>query len=746
MRWRRLGPGGGGAMYIPTVHPTDERTVFVACDMTGSYLTRDGGESWRQINFHGRVYSFAFDARDAATQYAGATGLYVSRDYGDTWSLLYPAKAQVVAETTQGDHASHAYVTGGAMPQGNVEAILSDPSVNGGLWIALNSASLKNFYEPGRLSILYSDDAGRTWPWTLPLQGERIAKICPIGPGEALVFTDDAIHTVQAGGQGIAIVHTHRAPGKVSDAAYGRDPSSGKWVYFFTTKAQAPQTSDFHAGVYRSLDGARTWQETGVGLAEDYVAGQRRIFSHVAVCQNDARTVYLSLSEPESASERVPGAESYFGLFKSEDMGERYAWALRIGDHNPSNRTLGWVEKDYSTGWGGAPFGLGICPGNARVCYATDWGTAYRTGNGGQTWEQCYTRTNADGAYTSRGLDVTLVYHVHFDPFDARHMAIACTDIGLFDSLDAGESWRHRKQGVPQAWSNSCYCMAFDPDVQGRAWSVWSNCHDLPRPKMFMNGGFNRRLGGVCKSEDGLLSWQVSAGGIPERCAPTCIVLDPQSPVGNRTLYVAAMGSGVYKSCDGGASWKAMNQGLQENLNAWKIFLLPGGALYLLVARGLEDDVEIDGGIYRSDDGAQTWQRMPMPGNANAPNFLAWDEQASDRLYLACWPRFTNGRETDGGLYRSEDGGLSWQNIYDESSHVYGVAVDPRAPQNVYCTNFENALLHSGDYGQHFRRVSGYDFKWAHQPVFDPYRSHRLYVATFGSGLWMGTEESGENA
>src|SRR3954454_21508894 len=50
-----IGPGGGGAMYLPTISPHDPATAFVSCDMTGEYLTHDGGASWRMFNLRGRA-------------------------------------------------------------------------------------------------------------------------------------------------------------------------------------------------------------------------------------------------------------------------------------------------------------------------------------------------------------------------------------------------------------------------------------------------------------------------------------------------------------------------------------------------------------------------------------------------------------------------------------------------------------------------------------------------------------------
>src|SRR6516164_652731 len=66
-----VGPGGGGAMFHPTVSPRDLREVLVACDMTGSYITHDGGHSWRMFNLRGPVHFFAFDLQRARTIYAG---------------------------------------------------------------------------------------------------------------------------------------------------------------------------------------------------------------------------------------------------------------------------------------------------------------------------------------------------------------------------------------------------------------------------------------------------------------------------------------------------------------------------------------------------------------------------------------------------------------------------------------------------------------------------------------------------
>jgi len=56
-----LGPGGGGAQFYPAVSPHNPSLVLVACDMTGAYISRDGGNSWRLFELRSPVRFFEFD-------------------------------------------------------------------------------------------------------------------------------------------------------------------------------------------------------------------------------------------------------------------------------------------------------------------------------------------------------------------------------------------------------------------------------------------------------------------------------------------------------------------------------------------------------------------------------------------------------------------------------------------------------------------------------------------------------------
>ena len=48
--WKVIGPGGGGGILLPTISPFDENFVLTHCDMTGAYLSYNGGVDWRMFN------------------------------------------------------------------------------------------------------------------------------------------------------------------------------------------------------------------------------------------------------------------------------------------------------------------------------------------------------------------------------------------------------------------------------------------------------------------------------------------------------------------------------------------------------------------------------------------------------------------------------------------------------------------------------------------------------------------------
>lgn len=743
--WQVIGPGGGGAQYLSTISPADPNHVFVRCDMTGAYVTRDGGASWKMFNLRTVVQDYEFDPTNPEVVYAANSGLYRSEDGGTAWELIYPAPADIAEEVMAGDHANHSFRTRDGQSFGSIQKVRVDPADGNRIFIGKRPQRIFSATGPPRESgssaaILYSADRGENWTMLAEVPGRQVLAIFPGSwrdkPDLVAVFTEQSAVVLTLSGEKVRDIPL---PVDQITAAVGGINADGGAVYVLSPMEKTG--TGVKGGVYRTTDG-QSWEQINTGLLEDYEAtGQLPQFRAFATCEGDPKVVYLGVLNYYAATGQ--GTERQFGTFKTDNGGNSWKWVYRANNEKMvvDNHTGSWMKKNYGPEWGEYPMSIGVSPTNPDVVWTNDLGCTYRSLDGGATWEQKYSDEQPDGSYISRGLDVTTNYGVHFDPFDPRHVFISYTDIGAFHSFNGGESWVHSVQGVQRAWRNTCYWMVFDPEVQGRAWGVWGSGHDVPRPKMFRSGQFHRYLGGVTVSDDAARTWSQSNEGMPPNTVSTHILLDPDSPADSRTLYVCGFGKGVFKSEDGGRNWALKNNGLEGNLNAWRITRTPEGTLYLLVARGLENREVTDGAMYVSSDGAESWQPLAMPSGVNAPNDLIYDLSEPARMYLSCWPEPVDGVEKGGGLWRSEDSGQSWKLVFQEDAHVYAAAVDPDNPNTVIINTFDSAAFRSDNRGESWYRLEGYNFKWGHRPVFDIHNPGMIYLTTFGGSVFYGPAE-----
>ena len=81
-------------MRRPAISPHDPKLVMLGCDMTGAYITTDGGASWRMFNLGSIADRVRLRSESPATLYAGAEGVYKSEDAGRSWRLVLPDPAQ----------------------------------------------------------------------------------------------------------------------------------------------------------------------------------------------------------------------------------------------------------------------------------------------------------------------------------------------------------------------------------------------------------------------------------------------------------------------------------------------------------------------------------------------------------------------------------------------------------------------------------------------------------------------------
>jgi photosystem II stability/assembly factor-like uncharacterized protein len=542
---------------------------------------------------------------------------------------------------------------------------------------------------------------------------------------------------------------------QLTEFSGGYDRTRKKFcIYAISGKSYFNPEGDL-SGIYITEDGGATWQNRQSGLVS---------FQMVGVPMPEFRTIATSVNHPEVVYVSYNNLKTHkdstcIGVAKSENYG--MTWTLSWRDRIASDRVQipsfnmrdGWLNERFGPSWGENPFSIGVDPNNPDVCYGTDFGRTIKTSNGGKTWEQAYTNNKGTG-WISRGLEVTTSYQLAFDPFDNKHRFIATTDVGLMESNDGGKSWNSatNKNGIPQRWENSTYWMVMDPHVKNKIWAAMSGTHDLPRPKMWRNKVVGEFRGGIVVSEDGGKSWKPVSSNIGES-AVTHILLDSASDPVSRTLYACAFGKGVFKSTDGGHTWKKKNKGLPVSEPfAWRMEKRNAdGALFLVLARR-SDDGSIgnggDGALYQSTDGGETWTKMKLPEGTNGPMCIKVDPLNPETLILSAWGRIVKddfAPDTGGGIFRSTDNGNTWETVLAADQHIHDVTYDPRV--NVfYACGFNGSAYRSQDSGKTWRRIQGYNFKWGKRVEPDPLDPEKTFIITFGGGVWHGPAKGDDQA
>jgi hypothetical protein len=130
---------------------------------------------------------------------------------------------------------------------------------------------------------------------------------------------------------------------------------------------------------------------------------------------------------------------------------------------------------------------------------------------------------------------------------------------------------------------------------------------------------------------------------------------------------------------------------------------------------------------------------MALPPGTNGPNGLTVDARDRRRLYLAAWGVFRpGGDDTGGGIWLSTDAGATWRNVLAEAQHVYDVTADPRVPDLLDASGYDQAADRSADRGATWSRLRGFNFKWGHRVVPDAVDGSKVYVTTFGGSVWHG--------
>ena len=722
--WKPVGLCGGGGMFSLAVSPHEAKVATLSCDMSGAYITRDGGRTWQMFNYAQLKSSVScsavFHPTDRSTIYA-PSGWYphlrVSRDGGKTWRVME-----------------------GKVPwRSRLRKLAIDPDRPRRLLVGTDRG------------LFITDSEGGTWRrcrgTTGRVLGLALDRRRRVGGRVYVVGTRDAVYRSTDDGATFRPCRKGLPAGEITGFAGGSD---GKTTRLYATVRCGLSGGKLTGGVFTSGDGGASWQSCmGGGLnvqtkrSSKWAHGEVPQYAFALTTDTAPQRAYVFCA---GTSYMPP---DHCTVYRTDDGGATWRAVLfsdpRFTRFNTDadRLTLGLGQRYQDV-----PFTMAICPTNPDVVMMAASGYLFRTDNGGTSWRSCHAgimRGNPAGkntAWANNGLVVTTTWNYHIDPHAPRRHYICYTDIGLARSLDGGATWIWQGHALP--WRNTTYELAFDPAVPGRIWGALANTHDIPNGNIIEGRHRVIMSGGLAVSADYGATWTRTA--LPEAPAVS-VVLDPTSPRGKRTLYASLFERGVYRSIDDGKTWKQASAGLgsPKNMRCCKLHLHTDGSLFVLITAKRESSgaYMLNGvGLYRSTDRGETWTKI----TASLP--LHWVKdftvQADDSRTILLSAANVRGH-AEGGLYRTRDGGATWSKVVQKGPEHFGAFYHPRRPGWIYMTLTEGApgagLWLSTDDGKTWKPFTRLPFANIHRVHFDPRDAKRIRVTTFGGSVYHGPIE-----
>jgi len=293
------------------------------------------------------------------------------------------------------------------------------------------------------------------------------------------------------------------------------------------------------------------------------------------------------------------------GVMRSVDGGKSWLNVSTLAVDAEGDPTLQDVANGRSSI--SCPTNVTISPVNPTDMYVSaNWRSALSE-DGGLSWTG-----------RSRGADISCIHDIRFS---GNRTYVAVMDEGTLVSENNGKSWK-------QLWP-----LKYTGDFSGHSWRLavtnikgqdriigthtpWDMAH-ASSAVVSMDGGATFKI-----NKTGLPDYTVRPNTMWGRGYPRALAVDPNNP------------QVVYLGLDGDPA-----------------------------------DGKMGGGIFKSEDGGNTWNQLPnQPGSRRMFYGLAVDPTNSKRVY---W----GGCGDRGGVYRSEDGGASWKNVFSKDTWIFNLLV-----------------------------------------------------------------------
>lgn len=408
----------------------------------------------------------------------------------------------------------------------------------------------------------------------------------------------------------------------------------------------------------------------------------------------------------------------------------------------PAARAIRW--EPIGLGGGGAYMCIAVARSNPNVIYVGgDVGGIWKSDDRGQSWQI----RNGEVVHAVFPGETYHCCHVAVHPTDDK-IAYAAMKRGLVQTINGGKTWR---------------LLCHD----GRAAAAL--VLDPARPATIYCGGRHDSRGTqLFRSDDAGTSWQRLGAGLPPDADVQCLLVDPTSPVGNRTIVVGT-NRGLFRGH--GDRFLDISKGLpHESVARIAGTTDPTNRHFVLYAamESVRTGNGFSGGLYRTNDGGQSWNKVTpskfRPGERRTGQFgaLAVRPDDADTVYAAASAVW---------FFRSKDGGRSWatisvgqrnadfKSVRNAAEHFYwswgsrALALDPEDSRTIYSVGGAAGVFRSRDEGDTWEaltavragddawRMTGISNVYADMVAVDPTDARRIYIGD--DDWWIYRSEDG---
>jgi photosystem II stability/assembly factor-like uncharacterized protein len=301
---------------------------------------------------------------------------------------------------------------------------------------------------------------------------------------------------------------------------------------------------------------------------------------------------------------------------------------------------------------------------------------------------------------------------------------------GVWKSTDGGSNWKNISD---KYFGSSIGAVAVAPSDESVVY--------VGEGENTMRGNVSEGLGGMWRSDDGGKSWKNT--GLKDGRHIIRIIIHPRNPdvvwvavMGH--LFGPNEERGVYKTTDGGKTWKR-TLFINNQTGCSDLVMEPGNpnVFYAGTWRVIRTPYSLESGgqgsgLWKSEDGGETWKNIStnkgLPKGVWGIVGVAVAPSNTDKIYSII-------ENKDGGLYVSADGGETWtltcsdNNIRQRAWYYTKVFVDPKNENRVYCPNV--GFMRSNDGGRTFQSINT-PHGDHHDLWIDPEDGNRMIVADDG--------------